>query len=470
MSRGRIVLALALLLPACAGSRGPLLAETYAEAARQSDLERNPIIVIPGILGSTLVDEQSGETVWGAFLGDFANPARDAGLRAFALPMGRNLPLSALRDDAIPTGVLSTFRLRLFGLPFEQRAYANILRNLGVGGYRDNELGESGAIDYGGQHFTCYQFPYDWRRDNAENAARLHAFILEKRAEVRAELRSRFGVDRPDLRFDLVAHSMGGLVSRYYLRYGAAPLPEDGSLPELTWEGASLVDQVILIGTPNGGSVQSLQDLVEGVGYGPLLPRYPAAAVGSLPSVYQLLPRPRHASIVDAGGVALDVYDPQIWVRHGWGLASPDADPGLRALLPEVESAAERREIALDHLAKSLARARQFAAALDRPTAAPPHAHLQLFAGAAEPTPSVLRVGAEGGLEVAETSAGDGVVTRASAVMDERVGAPRSSRLRTPIDWQNITFLAADHLGMTRDPAFTDNLLFMLLEKPDLRP
>ncbi len=463
-------LVLATLTPACAVSRGSHLAETYAEAAKQSDLERNPIIVIPGILGSTLVDESSRETVWGAFLGDFANPARDAGLRAFALPMGRGEPLGALRDTVVPTGVLSSFRLRLFGLPFEQRAYANILRNLGVGGYRDNELGESGAIDYGGQHFTCYQFPYDWRRDNAENAARLRDFILEKRAEVRAELVSRFGVDRPDLRFDLVAHSMGGLLSRYFLRYGAAPLPDDGSLPELTWAGAELVDQVILIGTPNAGSVQSLRDLVEGVGYGPFLPRYPVAAIGSLPSVYQLLPRPRHASVVGADGLPVDVYDPAVWLRNGWGLASSENDEALRVLLPEVAAPDERRAIAVDHLTKSLERARQFAAALDRPAPAPPHAHLHLFAGGAEPTPARLRVGEGGALAVASTRAGDGLVTRASAVLDERAGAPRTTRLRTPIDWQSITFLAADHLGMTRDPAFTDNLLYMLLEKPDPLP
>ena len=198
-------------------------------------------------------------------------------------------------------GVLDSFRLRLFGLPFEQRAYANILRNLGAGGYRDRELGESGAIDYGDAHFTCFQFSYDWRRDNAENAARLHAFILETREHVRAELLARFGVDKPDLRFDLVAHSMGGLLSRYFLRYGAAPLPDDGSLPELTWAGSTLVERVVLIGPPNAGSLDALEQLIEGTKFGPLTPRYPPAVIATFPSVYQLLPRTRHQALARRG-------------------------------------------------------------------------------------------------------------------------------------------------------------------------
>ncbi len=43
---------------------------------------------------------------------------------------------------------------------------------------------------------------------------------------------------------------MGGLVLRYYLRYGAQPLPEDGSIPRLTWAGAANVANAILVATP----------------------------------------------------------------------------------------------------------------------------------------------------------------------------------------------------------------------------
>jgi hypothetical protein len=83
-----------------------------------------------------------------------------------------------------------------------------ILAALGAGGYQDESLGLAGAVDYGSDHYTCFQFDYDWRRDNVENARRFARFVEEKRAYVQAENRRRFG-DAGELRFDVVAHSMG---------------------------------------------------------------------------------------------------------------------------------------------------------------------------------------------------------------------------------------------------------------------
>ena len=55
-------------------------------------------------------------------------------------------------------------------------------------------------------------------------------------------------------------------------------------------------------------------------------------------------------------------------------------------------------------------------------------------------------------------SQGDGTVTRASAVMDERVGNEEwTPYVQTPIKWANVMFLFSDHLGITMDPTFSDN-------------
>ena len=48
--------------------------------------------------------------------------------------------------------------------------------------------------------------------------------------------------------------------------------------------------------------------------------------------------------------------------------------------------------------------------------------------------------------------------------MDERIGGAWQPGLRSPIRWAQVTFLFTDHLGMTKDPAFHDNVLFLLLE------
>ena len=91
------------------------------------------------------------------------------------------------------------------------------------------------TLNLSGYHFTCFQFAYDWRKDNIENAARLHALLREKQAYIREKYRERYGINQAEAKFDVVAHSMGGLLTRYFLRYGDQDLPDDGSLAELNW-------------------------------------------------------------------------------------------------------------------------------------------------------------------------------------------------------------------------------------------
>ena len=68
-----------------------------------------------------------------------------------------------------------------------------------------------------GDRDTYYLFAYDWRRDNVESARRL--------AEKIAEIKRR--TNEPDLRFDIIAHSMGGLIARYFAMYGDADVLGD---------------------------------------------------------------------------------------------------------------------------------------------------------------------------------------------------------------------------------------------------
>ncbi len=450
------------------GPEAPDLNWIYSRSAQLLDVERNPVVVIPGLLGSKL--ENDDEVVWGLLGGRYANPATPEGARHIALPMAPGKALAELRDDVAAVGVLDRVQIRLLGVPIEVSAYQQILQALGVGGFRDETQGLAGVVNYGPGHYTCFQFPFDWRRDIAEAAKKLHLFLKEKRAYVAQERARRYGVKDVDVRFDLVAHSMGGLVVRYYLRYGDADLPEDGSLPPVTWAGARWVEKVVLVGTPNGGSLAALRDLTEGRKFAPTLPRYGPAILGTFPGSYQLLPRSRHKPVVlksNPDQAAPDLLDVETWKRYGWGLADPEQEEVLAWLLPDVHNPQKRREIALNHLEKSLRRARQVTAALDQPAEPPPGLELHLLAGDAEPTPAVVAVDEKNGrLKVIEKRPGDAVVLRSSALMDERSVADRSQRLISPIRWSGVTFLLANHLDLTRHPAFTDNVLFLLLERP----
>ena len=314
-----LLLPVCLLLSGCLSEPRADLGAIYDVPAQNIGAERAPVIVIPGILGSKLEDPAIETPVWGAFTYGAADPDTVEGARLVALPMEQGVPLSQLVDNVAPTTVLDNVEIDLAlvvrGLEIE--AYDEIITTLAAGAYRDEtiELATGGPVNQEG-HFTCFQYAYDWRRDISEQAVVLHNRVLS--AQQAAQ--EGFDLDEPP-RVDVVAHSMGGLVLRYYLRYGTQPLPDDGSLPELTWAGARNVGCAIIIGTPNAGSVLSLKQLIEGVNYVSLItPTYRPAVLGSMPSIYQLLPRVRHNRVVNADtGEPIDFMDPEVWRRYGWG-------------------------------------------------------------------------------------------------------------------------------------------------------
>lgn len=446
----------------------PKLGDIYDRTVQSADGERNPLIVIPGVLGSRLVDDASQRVVWGEFGGDGIDPSTPNGARLLALPMAEGKPLRELTDNVHVQGVLDALEIRVFGVPFEMSAYRDILVALGVGGYRESVSGPT-DVNYGGINHNSFQFAYDWRRDNVENAQRLHQFILGKKAEIEAARQKRFGAEARPVKFDIVAHSMGGLIARYYLQYGDADLPGDGSVPPLTWAGAANVERVVLVGTPSAGSIDAVENMVKGVVFSQALPRYQSAILGTMPGLYQLLPRSRHRPVISDGDrKTIDIMNPQAWVQYRWGLLNPAQQTVLHQLLPNVTDPGLQQRIAYEHLKKCLDRAKAFHAALDVRSKPPQGTSVHLIAGDAYPTSAQLWAHANGHVSVAAQLPGDGKVTRASALMDERYteGTKWSPRLISPITWSSVNFLFTDHLGLTRDPAFTDNVLYLLLEAP----
>lgn len=111
-----------------------------------------------------------------------------------------------------------------------------------------------------------YQFPYDWRRDNRANA-RILKKLIDKRLKC---WREKSGAS--DAKVILMAHSMGGLVSRYYLE---------------VLEGWQDSRALFTFGTPYRGSLKAVNFLANG--YKELFLDL-TSVIRSLTSVYQLLP------------------------------------------------------------------------------------------------------------------------------------------------------------------------------------
>jgi Lecithin:cholesterol acyltransferase len=111
-----------------------------------------------------------------------------------------------------------------------------------------------------------YHFPYDWRRDNRASA-RILKRLLDKRLKC---WRAFSGAE--DAKVILLAHSMGGLISRYYLE---------------VLEGWQDSRALFTFGTPYRGSVRAVDFLANG--YKKLFLDL-TEVMRSLTSVYQLLP------------------------------------------------------------------------------------------------------------------------------------------------------------------------------------
>ena len=430
-------------------------------AAQYEGPLRNPVIVIHGLLGAKISD-QKGNTVWGHF--SPSQIARGTYFRQLAHPMKKGVPLPQLKNDTFPSGLLEQSEIRILGLQFSLDNYEILVNSLKEAGYvpEPKQLCPD-------KHFpSLFVFYYDWRRDISENAAQLARFIKEKKEMLRRQYRAMYGTERDyNVQFDLVGHSMGGLVARYYLRYGGKILPDQiQKLPEPDWSGAEHVDKVILAGTPNAGYADTLLELKNGLRLISGSPAYPPALIGTFLSYYEMLPAPESGLVREKKtGKMIDLFDINTWIKYRWGLADPDQDSWLIRLMPDVKTKEERREIALDHLKKALIKAKLFREALSYPSDRQPQdVSLWLIAGNSVETNALLEVDEKGKVTVAEQAAGDGKITFASSCQDTRAGGLWYPYMISPVKWKAIYPVPGGHMGIMNSGFFDIILRHILLD------
>ncbi|MDQ3254974.1 MAG: hypothetical protein M3R15_13900 [Acidobacteriota bacterium] len=478
---GLLLLLLAALAPlsGCGARRTPNLERIFA--ATKTRKGKPPIIVVPGILGSQLVNQKTREVVWPS--------AFRSATDGLALPLSPDL--AANRDGLVAERIVETAKLAR--LAPEVYVYYELLKALReYGGYRDGDWDHPPPD---GDSDTLYVFPFDWRRDNVETARELVRRIEDLKRKL----------NRPDLRFNLVAHSMGGLVARYAARYGDADLPPAGQPPQVTWAGASGINKIFMFGTPNEGSAEALATLLDGYSIQEglrrrlrLLNKLSREDAVTIPSIFQLLPHGRAAHFLDENlnALEIDLYDPETWRRYGW---SPLVQPDYRARFVRGEMRDESAVLASDgraetldaYLAAALDRARRFHESLDVfPPAGQSPVPLYAFGGDCEETlaaPVILRdakknrwltlvspreLRAPGGqkfsrkqVTAAMYEPGDGRVTRRS-LLGEGLAATRNSALiDTPLPIAYAVFACDLHSDLQNNQNLQDNALTVLVNE-----
>ena len=443
----------------------PIYGEVAEKLIKYEGIARNPVIIVHGFLGAKLVDPKTGQNVWGNFrLSDDITEFPPERCRNLAVPMTFGRSLTKLDGSAVVQGLMEDAKVRIFGVHVALPSYSGLIKILTDVGYcaENQPLPED-------KHFkSLFLFGYDWRRDLPYNAALLDKFIAEKKAYLQKVYEKRYGLKNYDVKFDIIAHSMGGLLSRYYMRYGKADMPADGSIPKPTWAGGKNVDKVLIVGTPNGGYLDTVLEMVGGLQVDRAAPVIAPGIIGTWATYYQMMPPTSTRSVVYAdapGEKGVDIFDPKVWIKFKWGLADPKQDEVLKILLPKVKNASERRKIALDHLAKCLKRAKQFTDVMRVHSVPPDNVKLFLFQGDAVPTTRRAAVDRKTGkLTVTDYEPGDGKVLALSSVWDERMGMkPFVPYLVCPIEWSAVYRLMAAHMGITKMKVFADNMTWCLM-------
>lgn len=300
---------------------------------------KTPIIIIPGLTGSELVNRSTGKTAWFR-----TSRAKDDDVR---LPMSGNLARN--RDNLIAGDIIREVRITRL-LP-EIEIYDRLIDSLQkTGGYREAKWESATRAD---AQDTFFVFAYDWRRDNVENAR----LLVQKIDALKRRLR------QPNQKFNIVAHSMGGLISRYAAMYGNSDIP--AGKPKPTWAGAKHFDKIFLLGTPNEGSLRSLDALMNGVSYIggglklPFVQDLTRFDIFTIPSIFQLLPHETTLIAYDdeLKPLKLDIYNPATWDEYDWAIWK---DPDFAKKF----SATEQRN-ARPYFLAALARAKRFQEALN---------------------------------------------------------------------------------------------------------
>ena len=445
------LLALALLSACGSTPERPDLARLY-ESQTQND-RQPPVVLIHGLMGSTLVDK-SGREYWPGGLGtlafsDYGELARlDRAERA----------VGGLRAGDLFYGVAGTDYYR---------ALVDTLED--VGKFRRADPGEPVVGDDDRRRYCVLL--YDWRKENLVAVRKLHELIDAIRVD--------YG--DPDLPVDIVAHSNGGLIANYYLRYGPKDVVSDGAY--VPWSlGAHRIRRIVMLGTPSLGAVTSLERLQRG--FKVALRTVPVEVLATFATPFEALPHPQAQVVLTPEGepADFDLWSPDEWRARRWSVYSPEVEQRVLSAADDHESGAMVMAQLQARFVRNLTRARRFQEALGAPVRGN-GVEVAVFGGDCTPTPgrAILDVGPDGkerlvvrpeevhsrvdGVDYERLLMlpGDGLVTRDSMLgrdLPDVFGRPSGT---FPI--AQSFFLCERHDQLSVNPYFQNNLLNFLLAR-----
>ncbi len=222
--------------------------QQFQTAQNHAGNVESAIILVPGYYGTHLVRETDGSLIFfsltEALFGDqtLTLPVPGLGFEGTI-----NLEPDSILDE-----------VRMVPLFYSIDVYGSLLDQLHLSNQENREV---------------IPFTYDWRGDLMEAVRSLDSLINRLQAEGKKDI-------------SVVAHSMGGLIASYYLRYGTQNI--DSAVE--TWKGAESLKNVVLAGVPFLGAMHSFRNMNFGVTVGFNSSLLSSEAYASFPASYYTLP------------------------------------------------------------------------------------------------------------------------------------------------------------------------------------
>ncbi len=254
-----------------------------AEVPKDARAKRRPVVFVPGFMGTELW--QGTARLWPNMRNILTSPEQ----------------FTVKPDDGIvPRGPVG--EIVIVPNLLKQEQYDR------MGDFLEENLGYTRGKD-------LLEFGYDWRQDNRQSATRLAQAIDDWQARSPAAAGP----------ITLIAHSMGCLVSRWYVEHLG---------------GAHKIARLLLIGGPHAGTPKIIPTIMRGrfLPFG-LMGERMRKVIETFPSVYQLLPT--YACVSDQSNQEIDVLADESWVEEDYRGLLRDArefrrELGQRTSVPTV--------------------------------------------------------------------------------------------------------------------------------------
>jgi len=226
---------------------------TYSPFLKSDPLipTKNPVIIIPGVMGTQLIRDYGDKSeIWPDIL-RLLIPGPDSQLNDLSLlPSGEEDSNFPIKTGDIIRNISS------------KHIFDNLISDFTSNGYTEGE--------------DLFVFPYDWRFSNTKNAELLKEKINQILNDTEKE------------KVDIVAHSMGGLLAKEYIKEN----------------GKDKINHLVFLGTPHLGAPKAMKALVYGddmgisilLGLLGLNPERVKVISQNMPSTYELLPSSKYVS------------------------------------------------------------------------------------------------------------------------------------------------------------------------------